>query len=214
MLSLAAPRKIFRVGTRAAKVPCGVGFLSIPYGDITCLLQNWRQGDPDALPLLIDRVYPELRKVAGRFLANHQGGSLTLDTTDLVHETYLKLLRQDQVQWQDRAHFFAVAARLIRRIVVDHYRLRHSQKRGSGAEDVPLEQHEFKVPCRYPNWLELDGALNRLAEIDQAACRVVELRYVVGLTLEETAEVMELGSATIGRHWRFARSWLRAQLTL
>lgn len=182
-------------------------------GDITILLERWNRGDSEAFSRLMEMVYGDLRKVAaGRLRPAHGDRNPTLCTTELVHETYLVLRRQERTTWQNRTHFFAVAARLIRRIVADRHRQNALQKHGANAPRISIEKEDLKIPCNYPNWLVLDQALDRLATIDEAAYRVVVLRYVLGLSLEETAKTLALGTATVGRHWRFARAWLRARL--
>ncbi len=181
-------------------------------GDITNLLERWNRGDREAFSLLIDMVYGDLRKVAAGRLGSRGRLNRSLCTTELVHETYLALQRQDRTTWQNRTHFFAVAARLVRRIVAERHRQGSLQKHGAGAPRLSIEGNDLKIPCNYPNWLVLDQALDRLETVDHAAYQVVLLRYVLGLSLDEAAKVLKLGTATVGRHWRFARAWLRAQL--
>ncbi len=181
-----------------------------PDADITALLSAWQQGEPEAENRLLEAIYPQLRKIAaGRLPAgqNH----LTLRTTDLVHEAYLKLLGQ-QSGWQNRSQFFAVTARLMRRIVIDYARRRCSEKRGSGEAHLTLEGVAEQAPVKMTEWLDLDAALEELARIDERAARVVELRFFVGMTVDEIAEGLGWGSASVGRRWRFAKAWLRRRM--
>jgi RNA polymerase sigma factor (TIGR02999 family) len=180
--------------------------------DITRLLAQWRAGDQQALEALMPLVYQELRRIAGRSLQRERG-SHTLQPTALVHEAFLRLVDQRDVRWHNRAHFFAIAAQLIRRILVDHARRRSAAKRGAGADKVTLE-HEIAVsPTRSVETLALDQALSRLMELEPQQARIVELRFFGGLTNEEVGEVLGVSSRTVMRDWNMARAWLFDELS-
>jgi RNA polymerase sigma factor (TIGR02999 family) len=183
--------------------------------DITRLLQDWQSGDRDALDRLMPLVYDELHLIASRHLARERP-ERTLQTTALVNEAYLKLVDQRKVDWQNRAHFFALAARLMRRIVLDDARRRQREKRGGEAVHVPLDGVQISAPVaglEVVDVLELDRVLTQLEAIDADQGRIVELRFYGGLTVEETAAVMDVSPATIKREWAMARSWLFRALT-
>lgn len=180
-------------------------------GDITALLLAARDGDREALDRVFRLVYDELRAVAHNRLAAERSGH-TLNTTALVHETYLKMVDQTRVQWRDRAHFFAVAARAMRRILVDHARRHATGKRGGGLRRVPLEATELSVSDRADALLEIDDAVDRLAELDGRLGQVVECRFFGGLTEEETAAAIGVTARTVRRDWRKARGLLYAWL--
>jgi RNA polymerase sigma factor (TIGR02999 family) len=180
--------------------------------DVTELLQAWSGGDRAALDRLMPLVYDELKRVAARHLAGERAGH-TLQATALVHEAYLKLVDQRSARWQNRAQFFAVAAQLMRRILVDHARAHAAAKRGAGATRVTLSAlEETGVDQPDLDVVALDAALDRLAALDPRQARVVELRYFGGLSLEETASVVEISPATVKRDWAMARAWLYQQL--
>jgi RNA polymerase sigma-70 factor (ECF subfamily) len=181
--------------------------------EITGLLQQWRGGSREAFDRLIPLVYNELRVIASRRLGREWRDN-ALQTTVLVNEAYLKLVGQRAVDWQNRAHFFAIAAQLMRRIVVDDARRRLSQKRGSGGVTMPLDD----LPAREPSVgtvdvLALDAALGELERLDPDQGRLVELRFFGGMTVEETAEVLGLSPATVKREWAVAKGWLHRALT-
>lgn len=180
--------------------------------EVTQLLLDWGKGDKAALDKLIPLVYGELRKLARQHLHRERPGH-TLQTTDLIHETYLKLVNQRQVQWQNRAHFFGVSAQLMRRILVDRARRRKRVKRGGGA--VILSLDEGAIVSRKPplDIVAFDEALTRLADIDLRKARVVELRFFGGLSVEETAEFLKVSNITILRESRMAKAWLHRALT-
>ena len=175
--------------------------------EITQLLTRWSGGDKAALDELIPLVYPELRRLA-RMYMGRENSAHTLQTSALINEAYLRLVNQQDVEWQNRAHFFAVAAQVMRHILVDHARKYRYSKRGGGAEHVPLD--ELAVVCdeRAAELIALDDALNRLAIMDPRKSQIIELRFFGGLTVEETAEVMKLAPITIMREWRAAKAWL------
>ncbi|MEM9313792.1 MAG: ECF-type sigma factor [Pseudomonadota bacterium] len=179
--------------------------------EITSLLEDWKRGDPASQQRVLEAVFPELKKIAANSLAR-QGGRLTLQATEVVNEAYMKLLDQRNHSWENRGHFFSIMARLMRRLIIDHLRGRLSDKRGNGIAPVNADDIDIPVPSNYPDWIELDCALNELEEINPGAARVVELRQIVGLSIDETAKALDLGTATVGRHWRFARAWLAARL--
>lgn len=178
-----------------------------PQPDVTQLLVNWSRGDRAALEQLTPLVYGELRRLASRYLRRERPGH-TLQSTALVHEAYLRLIDQRSVHWQNRAHFFGIAARLIRRILVDHARSHHAQKRGADAPMLSLDEAIATPQKRDLNLVALDDALERLAQFDPQQSRVVELRFFTGLSIEETAEVLGISPATVKRDWVAAKAWL------
>jgi RNA polymerase sigma-70 factor (ECF subfamily) len=178
----------------------------------TALLQAWGRGDQDALERLVPLVQRELRKLARRHMDRERPGH-TLQTTALVNEVFVRLIEGKQVDWRNRAHFLAVAARLMRRILVDSARARRFQKRGGGAPVVPLDQALIISPERGRQIVALDDALKVLAKIDCRKSHVVELRYFGGLSVEETAEALEVSTDTVMRDWRLARGWLLRELS-
>ncbi len=184
--------------------------------EVTQLLVSWGDGDEAALDKLFPLVYDALRKQARSFLRREREGH-TLQTTALVHEAYLKLIDQNNVQWQNRAHFFAIAAQAMRRILLDYARRSISEKRGGEAQKISLDdaenfsQHISHSPDA--NLIELDESLKELEKIDKQQSRIVELRYFGGLTVEETAEVLQLSPRTVAREWAMARAWLYRNLT-
>ena len=179
--------------------------------EVTQMLLDWSQGDQQALDRLIPVVYAELRRLASRHLRRERADH-TLQTTALIHEAYLKLIEQRNVQWQNRAHFFGIAAQLMRRILVDHARTRHRVKRGGAAMRVPLEEVVVAVEGLNINLVSLDEALTRLATIDSRQGRIVELRFFGGLSIEESAEVLGISAATVKNDWSVAKAWLRREL--
>jgi RNA polymerase sigma factor (TIGR02999 family) len=182
--------------------------------DVTALLAEWgRCGNTDALNELLPLVYAELRRVAARQLRSERG-RVTLQPTALVHELYLRLVDQRHGDWRDRAHFFGVAAQVMRRILVDHARRRRAGKRGDGLPTVSIDDATEKAA---PDWipiLELDHALDRLAELDEGLARVVELRAFGGLTIHEAACVLKISPTTAKAEWRTAKAWLTHELGL
>jgi RNA polymerase sigma factor (TIGR02999 family) len=180
---------------------------------VTALLHERTGGSSAAMDELLPYVYDELRRRAARYL-RHERINHTLQTTALVHEAYLRLVDQDSVEWKDRGHFFAVAAQAMRRILVDHAKHRNRAKRGGPAADLQLDD-DFNVPTveRSVDIEALDEAMSRLAKIDPRQERLVELRYFAGLSLEETADVMNISRATAAREWQMAKAWLHRELT-
>lgn len=179
--------------------------------EITQLLLAWRNGDNEALNRLIPLVYDELRQFAHRYMNKRFAGQ-TLQTTALVNEAYIRLVGQDQVDWQNRTHFFAVCARVMRNLLVDRARSRQADKHGGGARRVSLDDAAIVLPERQIDLLALDEALDRLAGIDPRKSQIVEMRYFGGMSVEETAEVLAVSSITVKREWLKARAWLYREL--
>jgi RNA polymerase sigma factor (TIGR02999 family) len=176
--------------------------------EVTVFLKAWSGGDREAADRLMKLVYGELRRLAASYL-RHQRSDHTLQPTALVHEAYLKLIDVSQIDWQDRAHFFAVAAQTMRHILVDHARAVAADKRGGGAQKIALDDAvSFSNEQQDIDLLALDEALQKLAEQDATQSRIIELRFFGGLTIEETAEVLKISPATIKREWAMARAWL------
>jgi RNA polymerase sigma-70 factor (ECF subfamily) len=180
--------------------------------EVTALLLAWNKGNSEALERLTPLVYGELRRLARHYLRRERAGH-SLQTTGLIHEAYLRLIDASQVQWQNRAHFFAVSARLMRRILVDVARERGYLKRGGGAHQVELNETMAIGDQREEELLALDEALNALAEVDARKAQVIELRFFGGLSLEETAEALQVSTETIKRDLRLAKSWLRRRMS-
>jgi RNA polymerase sigma factor (TIGR02999 family) len=174
---------------------------------VTALLEAWSKGDEAAREDLIPLVYDELRRVAARHLSRERRDH-TLRATALVHETYLRLVEQKRARWRSRAHFFAVAAGLMRRILVDHARSHRATKRGGELRRVPLNEELVVAGSRDVELVALDGAREELSTLDPKLCRIVELRFFGGLSIEETAEVEGLSPATVKRNWNVAKAWL------
>jgi RNA polymerase sigma factor (TIGR02999 family) len=179
--------------------------------EITGLLAAWSKGDEEALNCLIPVVYPELRRIARKHLA-HRPPDHTLESAALANEAYLKLIRTHGIHCENRSHFFALCAQMIRRILVDHARKSLYAKRGGGAETVPLEEAVLGTRARGIEVLSLDEALTSLSKVDPRKARVVELRYFGGLTVEETAELLQISPETVMRDWKLAKSWLFREL--
>jgi RNA polymerase sigma factor (TIGR02999 family) len=175
---------------------------------ITQLLINWRNGDKAALDQLMPVVYEELRRLARGFMGRERNNH-TLQTSALINEAYLKLVDQDETNWQNRAHFFAVAAQIMRHILVDHARSYGYEKRGAGAQRVSLDDAKVFSEERAGELVALDEALTDLAAVDPRKSRLVELRFFGGLNIDETAEVMDLSPTTVQREWRAAKAWLQ-----
>jgi RNA polymerase sigma factor (TIGR02999 family) len=179
--------------------------------DVTALLGELTKGNPDAGPKLVPLVYGELRRMAARYMRQERTAH-TLQATALVHEAYLKMLGQHSVDWQSRAHFFGIAAQVMRRILIDHARGHVRDKRGGGQEGVPLDEALVFSEERSAEFLELDSALGRLADLDVRQAKIVELRFFGGLTVEETAEVLGISPKTVKRDWSVAKAWLHGEL--
>lgn len=182
-----------------------------PSHDVTQLLRRWSDGDADALDHLVPLVYEHLHRIAQQRL-RHETASPSLDTTGLVHEAYMKLVDLRLARFRDRAHFLAMASRLMRRLLVDHARARRAAKRGGGAVTVELTEEIWMSEARAGAITELNDALERLEAIDPRQSQILEQRYFGGLSLVETAEAVGLSLATVKRELRFARAWLAAEL--
>jgi RNA polymerase sigma-70 factor (ECF subfamily) len=179
--------------------------------DMTQLLLEWRNGDASALDRLMPLVYDELRRLARKCLRRERPGH-TMQTTTLVHEAYLRLVDANRVPWQDRAHFFAIAAQLMRRVLVDEARKRHFKKRGGEFTQISLDEAMLVSREREEELLALDEALDRLAQFAARKCRVVELRFFAGLSIEETAAALNVSTDIVKREWRTAKLWLLREL--
>lgn len=182
--------------------------------NITQMLIEMTDGNQDVVNQILPHIYDELRRLAGSYLRRERSDH-TLQPTALVHEAYMKLIDQKQVKWQNRAHFFGIAAQVMRRILMDHARKHLANKRGGNAEILPLEEEIFVVSNDKSNELiALDDALDELGRLDPQKARIVELRYFGGLSIEETAEVVGVSVPTINRQWRLAKAWLYSQLAV
>jgi RNA polymerase sigma-70 factor (ECF subfamily) len=180
--------------------------------EITVLLRAWSDGNRLAFDRLTPLVYAELHRMADLCMRRENPGN-TLQATALVNEAYLRMVDVTSVRWQDRAHFFAISAQMMRRILVDAARARGSAKRGAGAPHLNLNDSIDAVPVRDPRLVDLDDALNALAQFDERKARVVEMRFFAGLSVEETAEVLKISPQSVMRDWRIARAWLLRELS-
>jgi len=178
---------------------------------VTELLVRWRKGDRQALDALIPLVYGELRRIAQHFLQREKPGH-TLQSTALVHEAYVRMVGQNLPEWQSRAHFFGIAAQLMRQILVDHARARQAAKRGGDVFKLSLDESTAMPGQRDLDLIALDDALKSLTELDPQQSRIVELRYFAGLTIEDTSEVLGISPATVKRDWATARAWLQREM--
>jgi RNA polymerase sigma factor (TIGR02999 family) len=183
-----------------------------PPENITELLASYGRGNKESLDQLMPIVYDELRRQAARYLRREQAGH-TLQTTALIHEAYVRLVDQRNMQWQNRAHFFGIAAQMMRRILVDHARSKKRVKRGGSEIRVSFEDANVAAKGQDLDVVALDEALERLAQIDEQQSRVVELRFFSGLSVEETAEVMGISKSTVKRDWSMAKAWLHRELS-
>jgi len=181
-------------------------------GEVTRLLGELRRGSPEAEAELLPLVYEHLHRLAAHYMRQERPDH-TLQATELLNEAYLRLVSQGNTNWQDRAHFFGIAARLMREILVDHARGRQAGKRGGLAEKLPIDEERTFSPAKSRELVELDDALRSLAEIDPQQARIVELRFFGGLTVEETAEVLGISPRTVKRDWSMARAWLHGELS-
>ena len=179
--------------------------------DLTLLLKRWRQGDRDALERLMPLVYEELRRIARHYLRSERQGH-TLESTGLVHEAFLRLIDQRNVQWQNRAHFFGIASQMMRRILVDHARQRHAGKRMGSNVKVSLDQGLGFQKERTVDLLALDISLSALEKIDARKCKAVELRYFGGLSLDEIAQALDVSVITVRRDLKMAEAWLQREM--
>jgi RNA polymerase sigma-70 factor, ECF subfamily len=179
--------------------------------NITRLLQDAQAGNRDALDVLLPLVYDELKRVASRQLANERPNH-TLQSTALVHEAYLRLIEQHSVDWRNRAHFFSIAAEMMRRILVNYAINRQAKKRGEGETLLSIDEVLSFPNKQNVDLVSLDEALNKLAEFDEVQARIVEMRFFAGLTIEEIAAVLSLSESTVKREWRSAKAWLSARM--
>jgi RNA polymerase sigma factor (TIGR02999 family) len=180
--------------------------------DVTQLLVHWGKGDKQALDRLMPLVYDELHRMASRYLRRERQEH-TLQATALINEAYLRIVDQNRVNWQNRAHFFGVAAQMMRRILVDHARSHLYAKRGGGAQKLTLDEAIATPQERDLDLVALDDALTTLAEIDPQQSRIIELRFFGGLTIEDTAEVLSISPATVKRDWNMAKAWLYGEIS-
>ena len=180
--------------------------------EVTRLLIEWKRGNQAAVDLLVPLVYDEMRRLAESYLRDERAAA-TLQPTALVHEAYLRLVGQNLPDWESRSHFFGVAAHLMRQILVDHARRQKSGKRGGGAAKAALDEALSFAPERSSEIVALDDALEALAKVDERKCRIVELRFFGGFSVEETAQALGISVATIGREQRLAEAWLHRELS-
>ena len=178
---------------------------------ITALLLDWSNGDEIAFERLMPLVYDELRQMARRYMRRQPSGH-TFQTTELIHEAYLKLAGQEKLNWQNRSHFFGVAARAMRHILVDYARSKHREKRGGLAERITLNENLTAAASRSEEIIVLDSALNQLAKLDQRKAQIVEMKFFGGLKTDEIAEILKISPDTVKRDWRFARTRLLREL--
>lgn len=183
----------------------------LPDARVTTLLRAWRNGDVSAFDELVPLVYEELRRIARRHMARERREQ-TLQTTALVNEAYLRLVDIKRIEWQDRAHFLAMAARTMRRVLIEAARARRKQKRGGGVEHIAVDESSIVAPDRPPDVLALNDALDVLAAVSPRKAQVIELRFFGGLTHTEAAEVLGVSDDTVRRDWRLARAWLFREL--
>ncbi|HEV8140491.1 MAG TPA: sigma-70 family RNA polymerase sigma factor [Pyrinomonadaceae bacterium] len=186
--------------------------MTIAPENVTVLLRKWSEGDDRALEELTPLVYDELHRLAHQHMRREKAGHI-LQTSALINEAYLRLVDQSHTQWEDRAHFFGIAARLMRQILVDEARKRNSAKRGGSLIQVPLDEVENLAHQQAENVVAIDDALHRLEAIDVRQSQIVELRFFGGLSIEETANLLKVSSGTVMRDWTFARAWLRNEMS-
>ncbi len=179
--------------------------------EVSRLLAAWSEGDRTALEEILPLVIQELRTLAHAHM-RREGGGHTLQTTALINEAYLKLNEQKNVKWQNRSHFFGIASKVMRRILLDHAKERLRKKRGGGATHLELEEVSLMSREKSVELIALDDALNRLAEVDPLKSQIVEMRQFGGMTVEETAEALEIAPITVMRHWNLAKAWLRREV--
>jgi len=200
------------LSSRSRKIEALAGSMGEETTSVTHLLKAWSDGDQEALGDLTSKVYFELRRMAAKYMRKERPGD-SLQATALVHEVFLRLVEVDNVSWQDRAHFFAVSANMMRRILVDRARAKNMTKRGSGAVHVNFDDApEIASGSRNREMVAIDDALNELDKIDPRKAKVVELRFFGGLSVEETAEVLKISPQSVMRDWKMARAWLLTEL--
>lgn len=186
--------------------------MTISADNVTLLLQKWSEGDDSALEQLTPLVYDELHRLAHQHMRREKAGHI-LQTSALINEAYVRLVDQVQTPWQNRAHFFGIAARLMRQILVDEARKQNSAKRGGAMVQVPLDDVGTLAQAQAGNVIALDDALKHLEAIDKRQSNIVELRFFGGLSIEETADILKVSPGTVMRDWTFARAWLRSQMS-
>ena len=196
----------------SAKSQDGDSATDEPRHDVTRLLARWRGGDDEALDQLVAVVYGELRRLAGRYL-NHESAGQTLQTHDLIHEAFLRLIGQRHVDWQNRAHFFGIAARMMRRILTDHARRRAAGKHGGGLRRVRMDDLPEAAVASDARIVEVDDALVELKQVDEVLAKIVELRFFGGLEHDEIAALLGVSNATVRRRFRIAKAWLYRRLS-
>lgn len=179
---------------------------------VTDLLLAWNHGEKTALEKLMPLVEKELKRIAHNYM-RRENGNHTLQTTALVNEAYLKLIEQRKVQWQNRSHFFALSANIMRRILINHARDRVAERRGGGANHIPCEELEIISPEKSAEIIALDEAIEKLGKFDEIKCRIVVLRYFAGLTIEETADALGIAAITVSVNWRLAKAWLAREIS-
>ncbi len=209
---LSAARQV--LAPSAVRVPilgASAGYNEAILEEISQLLVRWSSGDQTALEDLIPAVYGELRRLS-RFAMRHEGRESVLQPTALVHEAWIRMAGKDQLSLESRRQFYGLAAKVMRDILVDHSRRRQAAKRGGSQIEIPLEDAKLHQPPRLIDFLLLDDAMTRLGAIKPRYSQIVELRYMAGLTIDETAEVLSVSQATVEREWGFARAWLRREL--
>ena len=210
-------RHLFILSAQSTMVPLQGNSLmsasSLSQKEITAMLRAWGEGEREASEDLVRAVYNELRRQARYHLRREQPNH-SLQTSALINEAYIKLVEQRSVKWESRTHFFALAAEMMRRILVDHAKTKYRKKRGGKLENLPIEAAlTVKTDEQDIDFIALDEALTKLAEIDSQQAKIVELRYFSGLSIEETAKVLEISTATVKRDWAMAKAWLRRELT-
>jgi len=179
--------------------------------NLTILLNELSEGNNLAIEQILPLVYDELRKISSKYLKDEYRNH-TFQTTELVHEAYLKLIGNQKISWQSRAHFFGIAAKTMRQILVDYARKRKAQKRGKGKTKLSLDDAQFVAGESDEQILALDEALKKLENVEERSSKIVELRYFSGLTIEETAELLNISAATVKRDWQFAKAWLYREI--
>jgi len=182
-----------------------------PPAEVTLLLAELTKGNEQAASRIVPLVYEELRRLATHYMRRERGDH-TLQATALVHEAYIKLVEQRSVNWQSRAHFFAIAAQIMRRLLIDHARGHLRDKRGAGERPIPLDENLAFAPEQSLELIKIDEALDRLSKLDPRQTKIVELRFFGGLTVEETAEVLAISPKTVKRDWSVAKAWLHGEL--
>ena len=185
----------------------GARVTSVPQTEITQLLRQWQQGDSEALETLMPKVYSELKRLAGSYLRRERPDH-TLQSAALVNEAYLRMVDQHQTYWQNKAHFFGIAAQMMRRILADYARSHNAAKRGAGVPVLELDEALAEAQTRSVDLMDLDEALQKLEKLDPQQGRIVELRFFGGLSIEDTANVLSISPATVKRDWAAARAWL------